>query len=102
MGLGANPQQGISRQCIPHGPWLPPALGKYSRESKPVANLLVLVSFTSKFTSVLTNITSKFADNRRIDRMGDYPSTTNLKIRGELDSSTPEVIGVLLGSMFLA
>ncbi len=80
MGLGANPQQGISRQCIPHGPWLPgnaypgvlqlrvgalargsPLLwGKYSRESKPVANLLVLVSFTSRFASVLTNITSKF------------------------------------------
>ncbi len=42
--------------------------GKYSRESKPVASLLVLVGFTGRFAGILTNITSKF-DNRRTDRM---------------------------------
>ncbi len=41
----------------------------YWLESKPVANLLVLVSFASRFAGVLTNITSDFADDRRIGRM---------------------------------
>ena len=89
MGLGANSQR-FPGNAYPMargsqamhtleffncelGPWpvAPPCSGggKYSRESKPVANLLVLVSFTSKFTSILTNITSKFADNHRIDCM---------------------------------
>ncbi len=31
-------------------------------ESKPVANLLVLVSFTGKFANVLDSFTSKFTD----------------------------------------
>ena len=79
MGLGANPQRGFPGNAYPGVLQLrvgalargSPLLwgGKYSRESKPVANLLVFVSFTSKFASNLTNITSTFADNRRIDRM---------------------------------
>ncbi len=51
-------------------------LGSSTREARregvgpPMAPLtLILVGFTSRFTSILTNITSKFADNHGIDCM---------------------------------
>ena len=63
-------------------PWLPEAPGrKVAGANRPVSIPwaqgppwppsfgFVLVSFTSRFTSILTDITSKFADDRRIDRM---------------------------------
>jgi hypothetical protein len=57
---GRKGGQGQTDQCQssgPRGPRWPPLLG------------FVLVSFTSEFTSILTNITSRFADNHRIDCM---------------------------------
>ena len=76
MGPWANPRMWCDPGTdigLPGPRWIPWWLGwEEGGRGKPTSvNPIgfVLVSFTGKFTSILTSITSKFADNHRIDCM---------------------------------